>query len=239
MDLSVIVPVHNEEENLRGLIDEVVQALDGRGAYEIVYVDDASTDRTLAGLRTLAGEFPQLRVLTHGERCGQSTAILTGVGAAQAEWVTTLDGDGQNDPKDILKLLAERDRLDDPELAMLAGWRQKRQDTWARRISSRVANAVRARLLKDATPDTGCGLKLFRRSAFLRLPYFDHMHRFLPALMRRAGGKVVCVPVAHRPRCAGRSKYGINNRLWVGIVDLIGVSWLQRRAKIPHITEVR
>lgn len=239
MELSVVVPVHNEEENLRGLIEEVVQALDGRGAYEIVYVDDASTDGTLAKLRKLAGEFPQLRILRHGERCGQSTAILTGVGAAQAEWVATLDGDGQNDPKDILKLLAERDRLDDPELAMLAGWRQKRQDTWMRRMSSRVANAVRARMLKDATPDTGCGLKLFRRSAFLRLPYFDHMHRFLPALMRRAGGKVVCVPVAHRARCAGRSKYGINNRLWVGIVDLIGVSWLQRRAKIPHITEVR
>lgn len=237
MKLSVVVPVHNEEQNLRTLIEEVVQALGQEGEFEILYVDDASTDGTLERLRELAREFPQLRILKHCRRCGQSTAILTGVRAARAEWVATLDGDGQNDPRDITRLLAERDRRADTP-AMLAGWRQRRRDGWVKKLSSRIANAVRAGLLKDATPDTGCGLKLFRRSVFLELPYFDHMHRFLPALVRRAGGVVVCVPVEHRPRRAGRSKYGINNRLWVGIVDLIGVGWLQRRVKLPQVEEI-
>lgn len=239
MELSVVVPVHDERDNLRGLIEEIVRTLDGRLPYEIVYVDDASTDGTLAALRELMREFAPLRVMSHRRRCGQSTAIRTGVRAARAEWVATLDGDGQNDPRDILKLLDERDRQAPAGVAMLAGWRQERRDGWLKKLSSRIANGVRRRLLKDATPDTGCGLKLFRRSVFLELPYFDHMHRFLPALVRRAGGKVICVPVGHRPRRAGRSKYGIRNRLWVGIIDLVGVGWLQRRAKLPEVEEVQ
>ncbi len=238
MDLSIVVPVHNEEENARSLVEETAKALDGHVDYEIIYVDDGSSDGTLAMLQALKAEQPRLRVLRHLNRCGQSTAIRTGVRAARAEWVATLDGDGQNDPADVLKLLAERDALADPQVAMLAGWRHQRHDTFVRRLSSRVANRIRAGMLGDATPDTGCGLKLFRRDVFLEMPYFDHMHRFLPALVQRAGGTVRVVPVNHRQRSAGRSKYGINNRLWVGIVDLFGVSWLKRRAKVPRVEEV-
>src|SRR6185295_15201238 len=182
--------------------------------------------------------FPRLRVLVHAASCGQSTALLTGVRAARGEWIATLDGDGQNDPADIPKLLAARAN----GLAMIAGYRKSRRDTWIKRISSRIANGVRSRMLGDATPDTGCGLKLFRRATFLELPYFDHMHRFLPALVQRHGGRTVSVEVNHRPRSRGVSNYGTLDRLWVGIVDLFGVMWLKRRAKKPvvseHITEL-
>lgn len=238
MELSVVVPVHNEAENLRSLIEQTVGALEGELSYEIIYVDDASTDSTLDGLNALRGEFPQLRVLHCATRSGQSTAIHSGVRAARGEWIATLDGDGQNDPADIVRLLGERNRHEAAARVLFVGWRQRRQDTWARRMASRVANAVRGRLLGDATPDTGCGLKLFRRALFLELPYFDHMHRFLPALVRRAGGSVISVPVNHRSRGAGRSKYGVFDRLWVGIIDLLGVSWLQRRAHLPDVSEV-
>ncbi|MEW5787546.1 MAG: glycosyltransferase family 2 protein [Pseudomonadota bacterium] len=236
--LSVVVPVKNEAENIEPLIREIVAALSGLDEFEIVYVDDGSTDGTLAELRRLAGELPQLRIVRHREACGQSTAITSGVWAAGFDWIATLDGDGQNDPADIPALLA-RLRAARPEenLHMLAGWRARRQDTWFRRFSSKVANGVRSRLLKDATPDTGCGLKVFYRPTFLRLPYFDHMHRFLPALVQRHGGRVVSVVVNHRPRERGTSKYGLNNRLWVGIVDLFGVQWLIRRAKRPEYLE--
>jgi dolichol-phosphate mannosyltransferase len=177
-----------------------------------------------------------LRTIRHRASCGQSRAVTTGVNAARYEWIATLDGDGQNDPADIPALLA---RLADPaqpaNLELLAGWRARRSDTFLRRLSSKVANGVRSRMLKDNTPDTGCGLKVFARETFLQLPNFDHMHRFLPALVMRNGGAVVSVPVHHRARERGTSKYGVHNRLWVGIVDLFGVAWLQRRVRLPVI----
>lgn len=234
--LSVVVPVKNEQDNIEPLVREIAAALSGRAVFEIIYVDDGSTDATRERLLGLMAEFPMLRAIQHRESCGQSQAVTTGVRAARHEWIATLDGDGQNDPADIPKLLA---RLTDPaapaNLELLAGWRARRNDTWLRRLSSTVANGVRSRLLRDATPDTGCGLKLFARETFLRLPNFDHMHRFLPALVMRNGGAVVSVPVNHRARERGSSKYGLHNRLWVGIVDLFGVAWLQRRVKRPVI----
>lgn len=236
MQLSVVVPVHNEGENIAPLIDEIVAALAGREDYEIIYVNDGSRDDTAARLVEAATRLPQLRVITHARACGQSTAVVTGIRHARGRWIATLDGDGQNDPADIPKLLAV---LTDPtrplKRIMAAGYRRKRQDTWIKRISSKIANGVRSRLLGDATPDTGCGLKVFERAVFLELPYFDHMHRFLPALVRRAGYELVSVEVNHRHRTRGVSKYGTLDRLAVGIVDLFGVMWLQRRARVPEI----
>jgi dolichol-phosphate mannosyltransferase len=236
--LSVVVPVKNEAENIEPLIREIVAAVSDLIDFEIVYVDDGSTDATLAELKRLGAELPQLKIVRHLASCGQSTAITSGVLAARFGWIATLDGDGQNDPADIPSLLA-RLRAAKPEenLHMLAGWRANRRDTWLRRFSSKVANRVRSGMLKDATPDTGCGLKVFSRETFLRLPYFDHMHRFMPALVQRHGGRVESVVVNHRPRERGTSKYGLHNRLWVGIVDLFGVMWLIRRAKRPVIIE--
>jgi dolichol-phosphate mannosyltransferase len=232
--LSVVVPVHNEAENVTALVEEIDAALDGRVDYEAVFVDDASSDDTAPRLVALAGRFPRLRVLRHLRNAGQSTAIATGVRAARGTLVATLDGDGQNDPADVPTLLVrwadEGGGADGPLL--LAGWPATRNDTWLRRISSRIANGVRGRLLGDGTPDTGCGLKLFARATYLDLPYFDHMHRFLPALVVRHGGRVVSVPVRHRPRTRGQSHYGVWNRLWVGIVDLAGVMWLRRRTRL-------
>lgn len=232
--VSVVVPVKNEAPNIRPLITEIQQALAGY-SYEIVYVDDGSTDDTPDRLRAAAAEWPGILVpQRHRAGCGQSAAIVTGVRAARGEWIATLDGDGQNDPADIPALFgrAQADNGEGPLL--VAGHRTRRRDTWVKRQSSRIANSVRAALLHDATPDTGCGLKLFRRAAFLELPHFDHMHRYLPALFLRAGGRVVSVPVNHRPRTQGSSKYGTLDRLWVGLFDLVGVFWLQRRWKRPH-----
>lgn len=239
--LSVVVPVHDEADNLRPLIEEIAAALDGREIYEIVYVDDGSTDATPERLVALTREFPALRVLRHKTCAGQSAAIASGVAAARAAVIITLDGDGQNDPADVPRLLAawrEGSAGDGPGL-MIAGHRATRRDSALKRLSSRVANGVRARLLGDDTPDTGCGLKVFPRAAFLAMPRFDHMHRFLPALMLRQGGRVVSIPVNHRPRSRGRSKYGLFDRLWVGIVDLLGVMWLNRRRNAPVVEEVR
>jgi dolichol-phosphate mannosyltransferase len=236
--LSVVVPVKNEAENIEPLVREIVAAVSNLADFEIVYVDDGSTDATLAELKRLAAELPQLKFVRHQASCGQSTAITSGVQAARFAWIATLDGDGQNDPADIPALLSRlRSARAEENLHMLAGWRANRRDTWLRRFSSRVANGVRSSLLKDATPDTGCGLKVFSRETYLRLPYFDHMHRFMPALVQRHGGRVESVVVNHRPRERGTSKYGLNNRLWVGIVDLFGVMWLIRRAKRPAILE--
>jgi dolichol-phosphate mannosyltransferase len=231
VDLSVVIPAHNEAENVGPLVREIVAALGSRTDYEIVVVDDGSTDATSERLAELGRANPCLRAVRHPASRGQSFAIATGVRAARGEWIATLDGDGQNDPADIPKLLALR--AADGALAagplLVAGYRKKRRDTWLKRASSRVANAVRGRLLGDRTPDTGCGLKVFRREAFVALPHFDHMHRFLPALFLRAGGRVVSVEVGHRARQRGASHYGMWNRLWVGIVDLLGVWWLIRR----------
>ena len=236
--LAVVVPVRNEADNVEPLVREIARALAALRAFEIVYVDDGSDDRTHAELGRMRALIPQLRCVRHARSCGQSTAILTGVRSARHPWIATLDGDGQNDPADIPRLL-ERLAAARPadNLHMLAGWRAARQDTWLRRVSSRIANGVRSRVLADATPDTGCGLKLFARDTFLALPYFDHMHRFLPALVQRSGGRVESVVVAHRPRTRGRSKYGVHNRLWVGIVDLFGVAWLMRRARRPEVID--
>ena len=234
--LSVVVPIKNEQDNIEPLVREIVSALTDKATFEIIYVDDGSTDASQARLQALKAEFPMLRVIRHRASCGQSRAITTGVSAARYEWIATLDGDGQNDPADIPALLTKLDEPAQPEnLELLAGWRARRIDTFLRRLSSKVANGVRSRLLKDNTPDTGCGLKLFARDTFLQLPNFDHVHRFLPALVMRNGGAVVSVPVHHRARERGTSKYGIHNRLWVGIVDLFGVAWLQRRVRLPVI----
>ena len=236
--LSVVVPVHNEEDNVAPLVDEILRALRGRIDFEIVYVDDASRDGTLARLRQLQAVTPELRVIRHLTNAGQSTAVRNGVKAARAPWIATLDGDGQNDPADIPNLLAQRDRAP-ADVKLFAGWRVNRQDSGSKRWASKFANAIRSRLLRDATPDTGCGIKLFEREAFLELPYFDHMHRYLPALMQRAGWQTVSVPVNHRPRSAGVSKYTNLGRALVGIRDLLGVSWLIARSRRTAIVEVR
>ena len=230
-----MIPAHNEAENVGPLVREIVAALGGggRGDYEIVVVDDGSTDATGERLGELARATPCLRSVRHPASRGQSFAIATGVKAARGTWIATLDGDGQNDPADIPKLLALRagGGASAAGPLLVAGYRKQRRDTWLKRVSSRVANAVRGRLLGDRTPDTGCGLKVFEREAFLALPHFDHMHRFLPALFLRAGGRVVSVEVGHRPRERGASHYGMWNRLWVGIVDMLGVWWLIRRGE--------
>ncbi len=231
--VSVVVPVRNEAENIGPLIAEITAALAGE-TYEIVYVDDGSTDGTAAALEAARVRSPTLLVRHHRVSCGQSAAIMTGVRAARGTWIATLDGDGQNDPADIPALLAQARRAGGA-FALIAGHRTRRQDRWVKRLSSRIANRVRARVLRDDTPDTGCGLKVFRRDAFLALPHFDHMHRYLPALFLRAGGSVASVPVGHRPRLQGQSKYGTFDRLWVGLVDMAGVAWLQRRAARPDL----
>lgn len=231
--LSVVVPVRNEQDNIAPLVQEIMSALAGM-QYEIIYVDDGSTDATLERLKSLQA-LHGVRIICHAKSCGQSTAVRSGVLAASHDWVATLDGDGQNNPHDIPKLLAALE----PGVELVGGnRRQSRQDGPVKRLSSVIANGVRSRLLRDDTPDTGCGLKLFQRSAFLDLPYFDHMHRFLPALIKRRGGRVVSVHVGHRKREHGASNYGTLDRLLVGIVDLAGVAWLQRRAKLPQRTEI-
>ncbi|MFQ5466989.1 MAG: glycosyltransferase family 2 protein [Kiloniellaceae bacterium] len=234
--LSVVIPAHDEAANIAALVAEIAAALAGVVPYEIVVVDDGSNDGMAACLDPAAAEGYALRVVRHRVRSGQSAAVLSGVRAARAPWIVTLDGDGQNDPADIPRLWAmvqetgpDPNPRAAPRPVLIAGHRVRRRDTWSKRVSSRVANAVRGRLLGDRTPDTGCGLKVFPRAAFLSLPAFDHMHRFLPALFRAAGHQVVSVPVNHRPRGGGRSHYGMLDRLRVGIVDLFGVLWLRAR----------
>jgi dolichol-phosphate mannosyltransferase len=226
--LSVVVPVYNEEGNVAPLVGEILAALRGQVGFEIVYVDDASRDGTLEALRKLKADVPELRVVRHLANSGQSAAIRNGARAARGAWIATLDGDGQNDPADIPKLLAERGKSE-PMVKLFAGWRVNRQDSGSKRWASKWANAIRQRMLRDATPDTGCGIKLFVREAFLDLPNFDHMHRYLPALMQRAGWKTVSVPVNHRHRASGVSKYNNLGRALVGIRDLRGVAWLIAR----------
>ncbi len=236
-EFSIVIPAKDEADSIGPLIDEIAACLEGVTRFEVVCVDDGSTDGTATVLRRAQGRYPWLRVIRHEEPCGQSTATLTGVQRAAADWIITMDGDGQNPPGEIVKLVDAWANVDDPRVWMVAGQREKRHDNWLRRVSSRIANKVRAILLRDGILDTGCSLKLFRRDVFLALPYFDHMHRFLPALVQRQGGHVAVVPVAHRPRERGTSKYGFHNRLWPGIVDLFGVMWLQRRVRLPHIAE--
>ncbi len=236
--LAVVVPVCNEEDNVATLVGEILSALRGRIAFEIIYVDDASRDATLSRLQALQTTTPELRVIRHLVNAGQSTAVRNGVKAARAPWIATLDGDGQNDPADIPKLLEQRASAA-TEVKLFAGWRTQRKDSGSKRWASKFANGIRARLLRDATPDTGCGIKLFEREAFLDLPYFDHMHRYLPALMQRAGWRTVSVPVNHRHRTAGVSKYNNLGRAIVGVRDLIGVRWLIARNRRTAVEDVQ
>lgn len=238
MKISVVVPVHNETDNVETLIAEIHQALAAQDDYEMIFIDDGSTDDTLQKLKQARQHYPQLRVLQHQKSCGQSRAIHSGVSAARYDWIATLDGDGQNDPADIPHLIETLQQQNSDKLWMLAGFRHQRNDTGWRRFSSKFANAIRQAILHDATPDTGCGLKLFRRDKFLALPYFDHIHRFMPALIQMAGGQVVSVKVSHRARNHGQSKYGTLDRLMAGIVDLLGVVWLKKRHSLPTISEV-
>jgi len=231
VEISVVVPVCNEAENVEPLAREIDAALHTR-SYEMIFVDDGSTDDTVAVLGRLKSSMPALRVLRHSFRGGQSAAVASGVRAARAPWIATLDGDGQNDPADIPKLIAARDSAEGRGVLLFMGNRKaSRKDTAFRKLQSNIANSVRSGLLGDGTPDTGCGIKLFSREAFMDLPRFDHMHRFLPALFLRQGARVISVPVSHRARTRGTSKYGMLNRLWVGIIDIAGVMWLRRRYK--------
>ena len=238
MDLSVVIPVCNEEESIGVLIEEITQALAQKYQHEIIVVDDGSTDTTLEVLLKIKKDLPTLRVIKHLQNSGQSTAVRTGVQHAKSAWIATLDGDGQNDPADIPNLYNELANQNLDPWLVVAGYRKKRKDTWLKRISSKYANSIRDRLLRDGTPDTGCGLKVFARDSFLALPYFDHMHRYIPALFQRQGGRVVSVEVNHRHRMQGTSKYGFHNRLWVGIVDILGVRWLQNRARLTETQEL-
>ncbi len=235
--MSVVVPVRNEAGNIAPLVAEIAAALAGR-AFEIVYVNDGSADATEAELRGLMAEHPWLRQLRHAKSCGQSAAVRTGVDAARADIVVTLDGDGQSDPAFIPALVAALEK-GFPHVGLIAGQRLGRKATGFKKWQSRIANGVRAAVLKDGTRDSGCGLKAFRREVFLALPYFDGLHRFLPALVRRDGFEIGYIDVVDRPRRHGASNYGLWDRLWVGILDLAGVWWLIRRKKrVPQTEEV-
>lgn len=235
--LSVVVPVRNEEGNVEPLINEIVAACTSVGAFEIVYVDDGSTDKTLQRLRELKASVPMLRVLHHERSCGQSAAVRSGVRISKGRVIVTLDGDGQNNPAYIPQMLTQIESND--QIGMVAGQRIGRKDTGFKRWQSRTANRVRSWVLKDSTRDTGCGLKAIMRDVYLALPYFDALHRFMPALVVREGYHVSHVDVTDRPRYIGVSNYGFFDRLWVGIKDLIGVAWLiSRRKRIPVVTEI-
>jgi dolichol-phosphate mannosyltransferase len=234
IELSIVAPMHNEAGNAAALAREIAAAMDGR-SFEIIMVDDASRDATRAELAAARDAIPQLRILSHRKNAGQSRAIRTGVLAARAAVIATLDGDGQNDPADLPKLYGRLTRPDAPiSLAMVQGRRVKRQDSAAKRIASRFGNGARQLILADGSTDSGCGIKVFRRDAFLRLPYFDHMHRFMPALMLREGYGVEFFDVNHRPRGAGQSKYTNLGRLAASVSDLIGMLWLKSRARNPQ-----
>jgi glycosyltransferase involved in cell wall biosynthesis len=233
--ISVVVPVKNEALNVLPLVEEIERACAPLGAYEAIYVDDGSTDDTGQQVLNARAARPWLRLIRHETSCGQSAAVRTGVQAARAPIIVTMDGDGQNDPAFIPQLVAA---LNDPAVAMAAGQRLSRKGA-AKRWQSRIANGVRARVLKDGTRDTGCGLKAFRREVYLRLPYFDALHRFMPALVKREGFRIAHVDVVDRPRHAGQSNYGLFDRLWVGILDLAGVWWLiRRRRRVPTAQEI-
>jgi dolichol-phosphate mannosyltransferase len=234
--ISVVVPVKNEALNILPLVEEIERACAPLAPFEVVYVDDGSTDDTGQQVLNARTTRPWLRLMRHEASCGQSAAVRTGVQAARAPIVITLDGDGQNDPAFIPQLVSA---LDDPDVALAAGQRVGRKDGAYKKWQSRIANGVRGRILKDGTRDTGCGLKAFRREVYLRLPYFDALHRFMPALIKREGYRIAHVDVVDRPRHAGRSNYGMFDRLWVGILDLAGVWWLiRRRRRVPAAQEI-
>ena len=235
--ISIVAPAYQEEENLPELVRSVGKAFLTFDSWELIVVDDGSTDNSAAVLAGLQSEHSRLRVVRHVSRRGQSAAMCAGADAARYAWLGFLDADGQNDPADLAKLYSEVLEAEGTARGMIMGHRQERKDGWLTRLSSRIANSVRAGLLRDRTPDTGCSLKVLARDDFLALPRFDHMHRFLPALLLRQGLHTISRPVAHYSRRAGRSKYGLGNRLWVGIADLLGVWWLSRRRFPPGASE--
>ena len=238
LEVSVLIPAKDEAGNIGSLVTEIVSALQPVCHFEIVLVDDGSSDDTgqvfLLRCKALGASAQMLR---HERSCGQSTALTTAARHARARYLVTIDGDGQNDPADIPALLAEAGRMatDGPDFCV-AGFRKNRRDTEWKKFQSKIANAVRRRILDDGVPDTGCGLKLIPRRTWLQLPYFDHMHRYIPALVRRLGGRISVVPVNHRHRQAGVSKYTAWNRVWVGIVDMFAVRWLIKRSKLPRLS---
>lgn len=235
-DISVLVPVRNEAGNIAPLVAEIAAALSGR-SFEVIYVNDGSTDSTETELKTLTAQYPWLRQVKHAQSCGQSAAIRSGIRASRGSIIATIDGDGQNDPAFLPKLV---DVLEQgaPKLGLVAGQRVGRKATGFKRFQSRIANAVRSVILRDGTRDSGCGLKAFPREVGLALPYFDGLHRFLPALVRREGKEIGYVDVIDRPRGHGASNYGFWDRLWVGILDLAGVWWLiRRRRRVPDVSE--
>jgi len=237
--VSVVVPVRNEAGNVAPLVEEIAAALGSAATFEIIYVNDGSTDATGAELVALMATRPWLRQIKHATSCGQSAAVRTGASQARAPVVVTLDGDGQNNPAFIPALLQTLE-AGGPRIGLVAGQRTGRKDTGFKKFQSRIANGVRGAVLRDGTRDTGCGLKAFRRDLFLSLPYFDGLHRFLPALIRREGYEIGYVDVVDRPRRAGVSNYGMWDRLWVGILDLAGVWWLiRRKRRVPEVSEVK
>jgi dolichol-phosphate mannosyltransferase len=227
--ISVVIAVYNEIDNIQPLLLEILHTLEKLEDFEIIMVDDASKDGTTQRLAQLAQQYPRLRTVYHSRNYGQSIAVVSGVRAARYDWIVTLDGDGQNDPADIPKLFTALNGSDPARPVLAAGIRVQRNDTQVRRLTSKIANRIRDQLLGDNCPDSACGLKLFQRKVFLQLPHFNHLHRFLPALFKRFDGVIINVPVSHRPRLSGQSKYGTMNRLWIGIVDILGVMWLLRR----------
>ena len=238
MDLSIVVPVRNEAENVAAVAAEIRAALAGKFAFEIIFADDGSTDGTAAELKKLKAEFPEVRAVTLARPSGKSRAIIEAVRRAKAPIICTMDGDGQDDPKFIPAFL-EKMKAAGAKAAnrIVCAHRQNRRDTWLKKRVSPIANGIRRAVLKDNTPDSGCGYKMFPRDAYMELPRFENMHRFLPALFIRRGGESVSVPVIHRPRAKGRSKYGVFDRAWVGFWDLLGVAWLARRTTNPGVKE--
>lgn len=232
---TVIAPMLNEADAVEGLVREIAEACAPLGPFEAILVNDGSTDATAERIAALRPEFPWLREIRHRAPCGQSAAIRSGVMGARGDLICTIDGDGQNPPAEIPRMVAPLLAGDDRRLGLVAGQRRKRQDTTSRRLASRMANGLRARVLRDDTRDTGCGLKAFPRAVFLSLPFFDHLHRYLPALVRREGLEIMLIDVDHRPRMGGETKYTNFGRALVGVMDLIGVWWLLRRRRIAEI----
>ena len=238
--VSIVIPAKNESGNIRPLIGEIRAAMDGRFEYELIYVDDGSTDDTFTILKALQDEgFNRLQLIRHQRSVGQSLAILSGAWQGTGEWLVVLDADGQNDPADIPGLLEAVLAAHGKDACVwgMIGHRVNRRDDWIKRVSSKIANGFRDCMLKDGIPDTGCGLKAVLRARYLRLPAFDHMHRYIPTLIQAQGGLMLVHPVNHRPRLAGTSNYGVWNRLWVGLADVLGVWWLKRRSKAVLIQE--
>jgi len=233
--LSVVLPMYNESGNVLPLLTEIQAALKKHPQFEIIVVDDGSTDSTLSELQQTKQKIPELQIVKHSRNLGQSVGVVSGVLAAKNPWIITLDGDGQNDPADILKMAEiASNNLRQYSQILIAGHRVDRKDTGWKKFGSRFANNIRRKFLRDDCPDSGCGLKLFQRDVFLQIPHFNHLHRFLPALFKRAGAQVINVPVGHRARTRGTSKYGNWGRLKVGVIDLLGVAWLIRRPCFPE-----